>query len=323
MLNQTLEPLEVVVVDDGSTDGSASIVKRIAAYCNKVRLLSVPRVGLPTALNHAIESSNGNWIARMDADDVALPDRFQAQFDFARDHKLDIVGCNMQAFGSSKGLMRYPETHDGCQIKQLIASPLAHPAAMVRKNVFEVLMYSNQFPKAQDYDLWERAFRYGFKFGNIQKSLVRYRVHESQATQNDKDIRLDLARDIRRRSMEHFAPKLKKWEAKDVVDFLFYDKEANGEIATSIRLLINQVDKENFNILEPYIYSALLRRPGNFGNVVSMWLACAPKIKNYAALVKGLPLIGLSILGNSTRKEVLKSYGRVKSNIRRLILNVF
>lgn len=141
--------------------------------------------GLACVLNDLLSSiwlSHIEYIARMDADDISLPDRFISQITFLKQNpEVDVVGCNISEIdenSTSKGkIIRYPKTHTDCRKHFRYRDPLAHPAVMFRRCFFnKVEGYRREFRKNQDTMLWFDGFLNGCIFANVDKVLLNFRV---------------------------------------------------------------------------------------------------------------------------------------------------
>jgi glycosyltransferase involved in cell wall biosynthesis len=106
VLGQSMSDLEVIAIDDGSSDGSLAEMERIAAADARVRLVSRPNRGLVATLNEGVAAAGGEWIARMDADDVSLPERFATQLDFMQSARVDVCGSAVANFGAAPARSR-------------------------------------------------------------------------------------------------------------------------------------------------------------------------------------------------------------------------
>lgn len=178
ILAQTFTNFELLVIDDGSTDGSRGILERFAARDARVRLVSRENRGLIATLNQGLALSRADIIARMDADDIALPRRFERQVGFMKSHPgVDVCGTALvfHETGEEKYL---PEESAALQALTLFNTPVFHPTVIMRKaSVLAVGGYASTAPCAEDYDLWERMLRAGSRFANLREVLLRYRVH--------------------------------------------------------------------------------------------------------------------------------------------------
>ena len=195
ILNQTYTNFEFIIINDGSTDNTANIIReyndqRIVFIDNKTNQ------GLVSVLNYGLDIAKGKYIARMDADDISYPKRFEKQVRFLEKHdKVGIVGSWYKAFGSKNFVekkKRFPK------LKDMTNSPFAHPTVMLHKSFFDKynLRYNEQYKHAEDYELWVKASKY-MKFANIQEVLLDYRwsdsnistVHEKEQTQRAEVIK--------------------------------------------------------------------------------------------------------------------------------------
>jgi glycosyltransferase involved in cell wall biosynthesis len=187
ILGQTFRDFEFLIIDDGSTDRSLAILKRYAAQDTRIRLSSKANAGHTVRLNEMLHQARGDLIARMDADDVALPERFARQVDFLRSHpEVDLVG-GAQEHISAKGyhlfVYREPLEHREIQESALAGiCPICHPSVMMRRNaVLAVGGYRVELMPAEDFDLWLRMGERGL-LANLPEVITRYRVHESSVS---------------------------------------------------------------------------------------------------------------------------------------------
>ena len=189
MLCQTFKDFELIVLDDCSPDNAEEILD---AYDDSriVRYKGENNVGLSNVLNVGIEMARGKYIARMDSDDISLPNRLQIQVDYLEAHsEIDLVSVGMQLFGVKESVWIRERNPEKVKIEALFHSPVLHASSMWRKDSFERhgLRFRQEMVPAEDYDLWTRAMLKGLKLVNLPEVLYEYRIHEAQATvQTDK-----------------------------------------------------------------------------------------------------------------------------------------
>jgi glycosyltransferase involved in cell wall biosynthesis len=189
VLGQTFTDFEFIIIDDGSTDGTSDIVDRYASADPRLRVYRQEHARLAAALNRGIKLARGKYIARMDADDVAYPHRFERQVQFFdKRQDLAVLGGAFELVGShgQRGvIVRLPEDDAAIKSKLSSANCLAHPTVMVRKDILtEMGGYRGQFVHAEDYDLWLRiAERH--VLANLAEPILRYRFHRNQVSFQD------------------------------------------------------------------------------------------------------------------------------------------
>lgn len=184
ILNQTYEDFELIVLDDCSPDNAQEILD---TYSDPriVRHRGERNVGLANILNTGIGLARGQYIARMDSDDISLPNRLQVQVEYMESHpNVDLCSCAMQLFGAREGLWRRDADPDKVRIAALFFSPVLHASSLWRREAFEnhSLLFDQTAVPAEDYDLWCRALVAGLRLVNLPDALYRYRIREGQAT---------------------------------------------------------------------------------------------------------------------------------------------
>jgi hypothetical protein len=178
---QTFGNFEVVIIDDGSTDGSAAILAAAAARDDRYRVITQANRGLVSALNRGLAEARAPLIARLDADDVAEPERFARQVAYLRAHpEVAVVGSAIRIIdedGAFRRLQPYPCGAASVAAALLHGCALAHPAVMMRRAaVLAVGGYREAFRHAEDYDLWLRLSE-THALDNLPEPLLRYRQH--------------------------------------------------------------------------------------------------------------------------------------------------
>ncbi len=187
ILNQSFRDFELIVIDDGSTDDSAKILRTFAAQDSRVQVHSQANCGLVEALNRGFGLARGRYIARMDADDISVKDRLLWQASFLeRNPDVGVVGGAIQRIdsdGTPLEVKYYAPTD--AEIKTALfrnCCELAHPAVLIRKEVFiQTGGYRAAFIDAEDYDLWLRIAEH-CQLANLNEILLQYRVHPAQIT---------------------------------------------------------------------------------------------------------------------------------------------
>ncbi|MDH4185753.1 MAG: glycosyltransferase [Nitrospira sp.] len=178
ILGQTFTSFELIVIDDGSTDESAQVIRSVRDP--RMQVINQTNQGLSSALNRAVDVARGAYLARQDADDISLPQRFERQVDFLEAHpRYGIIGT-WADIRSENGqvVKRHAHPTESCDLKfeLLFDNPFVHSSMMVRKQVFErVGGYStDRSIRAEDYELWSRVARV-LEVANIPEVLHIYR----------------------------------------------------------------------------------------------------------------------------------------------------
>lgn len=180
ILAQTYSHLELVIVDDGSTDGSAGIVREFAARDARIRPFFTENRRAPRARNLGVASARGELIAHLDHDDIALPGRLAAQLDWMRQTGVDVCGSCAKLFGAEERLVWYPEKHADIQREFLFHCAMMNAAVLLRADIAKANPYDEQAAYG-DYELFTRlASRY--RLGNVPQVLVKTRRHARQRT---------------------------------------------------------------------------------------------------------------------------------------------
>lgn len=189
ILAQSLKDFELIIINDASADLTKEIIMSCRAKDPRIIYLeNETNLGVHETLNAGLHQARGEFIARMDADDIAEPQRLEKQVTFLRSNSDAIVcGTFLQMIdetGRVIGKRIYETTDAGIKKGILRGSPFAHPSVMIRRETLaaHALRYSGAYPYAEDYDLWLRLMSFG-KFFNLGEPLLRYRLSD-QAVKN-------------------------------------------------------------------------------------------------------------------------------------------
>lgn len=200
ILNQTFSDFEFLIMNDGSTDESVTIINsyhdpRICLAHNERNL------GLIHTLNRGMERAGGEYIARMDCDDISLPDRLSKQVALMERHpEIGVCGTWIQYFMGRDDIIRLPVNHHEIKASLPTVCPIAHPTAMLRTSLVKNngLYYSHDYPHAEDYEMWFRAAEITH-LANIPEILLKYRIHPGQICQTFIDEQLATIQRIKSR----------------------------------------------------------------------------------------------------------------------------
>jgi glycosyltransferase involved in cell wall biosynthesis len=192
---QTLRDFEAICLDDGSTDGSPSVLAAFAASDPRFRVLSPGRVGLVAALNLLREAARAPLLARFDADDAMHPRRLELQVRHLDEHPgIGAVASLVRHFPRPEvrgGNLRYEAWLNGIVTPEeiernlFVESPLPHPSVTMRAELFDRVGGYRDVGHPEDYDLWLRAWGAGFRFGKVARVLHAWRDHPRRLTRTD------------------------------------------------------------------------------------------------------------------------------------------
>jgi glycosyltransferase involved in cell wall biosynthesis len=206
ILHQTFRDYELIIINDGSTDGSAAIIERYRRADSRIRAYDQSNCGLAATLNRGLGLARGEYIARMDQDDISLNGRLAAQVAFMTAHReVGICGAWVETFDPSRRtVLQLPAENALIRSWLLFESVLPHPSVVMRRKVLSKagLFYDESCMHAEDYDLWVRASRCT-ALANVPQVLLRYRLHPSQIVRKYESEKLASARHIRHSQLEY------------------------------------------------------------------------------------------------------------------------
>jgi glycosyltransferase involved in cell wall biosynthesis len=201
LAEQTFVDYEIVAVEDGSQDNTGEILDAWAKQDQRLRVIRQSHQGIVQALNRGLRECQGGLIARMDADDVCLPERFEQQVTWMQDHpETTVAGSLVESYsqeGVSEGFAIYLEWLNSlvrnADIRReiFVESPLAHPSVIMRRSELEALGGYQEHGWPEDYDLWLRYYQAGAIFNKVPEVLLRWREHPGQLSRKDKRYSLE------------------------------------------------------------------------------------------------------------------------------------
>jgi glycosyltransferase involved in cell wall biosynthesis len=192
ILKQSFTDFEFIIIDDGSIDQSSKILNDLASKDKRIKLISQENHGLTTSLNRGLSYAKGQYIARMDADDISLTNRLELQYQFLRQNPhIGVCGTQMELFGAKNGKSTVPTSPQEINIMLLFRPPVFHPTVMIRHSILQNnnLQYDPSFVTAQDYDLWVRLSKFT-DIANLPQFLLCYRISEQQITAQKREAQL-------------------------------------------------------------------------------------------------------------------------------------
>jgi glycosyltransferase involved in cell wall biosynthesis len=189
VLSQTYTNFELIIMDDGSTDGTREIINRYADS-RIVKVFFDTNSGLIGTRNKIVNLARGKYLALLDADDRAFPERLASQVKFLEEGNADICGADHWTLNQDNGLIKpSKQRHSNSDIRALltVCSPICNPAIMGKMEIFKRFPYKKSYLHAEDYCSWVEIALAGYKFANLRDKLIIYRLHSNQTSVNHLD----------------------------------------------------------------------------------------------------------------------------------------
>jgi glycosyltransferase involved in cell wall biosynthesis len=301
VLAQTYQNWELVIINDGSTDGTENLIlnyqdKRINYLAND------GNQGIIFSLNRGLQESKGVYIARLDADDVALPDRIAKQVEFLSEN-LDYVMCGtyFQTIDSNGRLLKnvmFPTNNRDAQSHLLLHNCFCHSSIMMRSNIVKELTYDEKFQICEDYDLWNRISRTG-KILNLPVFATMYRVHDNNISTIKSEIMFTHVNKINKRILDDLGIAYSENELAVHSNALCYNASFFRP-PDNIKMLENWIEK---------LYS-YLKINGDYNAdlcykiLIEKWIVITYNSRNYKKMLfnKLMPVHPLFYMKNLVRK---------------------
>jgi glycosyltransferase involved in cell wall biosynthesis len=245
VLQQTYSIFELLIIDDCSTDNTLKIAESFQdARINIIK--KEKNSGYTNSLNLGIKFAKGKYIARMDGDDVSLPERFEKQVAFLEKNADTIVcGCWYQILGTEQ-IIKKPTQHEKIKLEMLRESAIGHPTAMLRNSILQEnkILYDTNFEPAEDYNLWVRLLAFG-KFANIDEVLFLYRNHDSQISETSKNRQRKLGTESRWKMLNYLKLNLSINEEKSYKKIYSFTDKFTFQDIKIILILLKKLSIQN------------------------------------------------------------------------------
>ena len=293
ILNQTYNNFEFIIIVDGDCE-DIKIVKEYSDDRIKI-IKNEKNMGLPTSLNIGIENSSGEYIARMDSDDIAISNRLEIQLNYMEKHKnIDISGMFVKTFGDEvKDIINSLYDFESIKCQIFYSTTLIHPSVMIRRKFLldNNLKYNDHFKYSQDFDFWSRCSRFG-NIAVIPKFGLNYRVHKNQISTAKKEQQLEYFKEILLNNLQ-----------------LFYSEDESLKKLNSILILNGKIELnvDNYKELSDFIDELIQ-------------LNLKLKIFNFKKFKKNLYYRYFSLIVKN--KQINKKEIFANKNIRKKIYNI-
>lgn len=232
IMGQTYTNLEILCINDGSTDETGSILEKYAAQDRRIRVIhNESNIKLIQTLNKGIELSNGEYIARMDADDITAYNRIEVEIKYMLSNpQVDIVSCGLWVISEKGDIISKLIPRQFCAAACLFASffyvPIGHPELLIRTSLLKQNHYLNEAYAlhVEDYELWSRLLRNGYILHNINAILHYFRINTQSVSRKHTELQDNNFMECARR---HY--------------FIYCKKSYSAEI---IRVMVNRIDNK-------------------------------------------------------------------------------
>ena len=258
ILAQTFTDFEFIIIDDGSTDSTCAIVEsysdsRIRFFKNEHNL------GVAATLNRGLDLARGEYIARMDADDISLPTRFEKQAAYMDEHPdVVVLATNVRIIG--KNIKAWPSSHTNAELKvdMLFNCCLCHPTVMMRADIIRhnQILYDDSFNKMEDYELWDRLIQ-KWDFACLRNIEYLYRIHGSQVSKVKNDELFNQYIELKIRMLKRLDMDTQNIGFKSFVAYCFEKNELTITEKNELRNYLLQIAHQN-TILKQYDNEILL-----------------------------------------------------------------
>ncbi len=304
ILNQTYKDFEFIIVNDNPLRiENRVLLNDYASKDKRIRLIeNVTNLGLTKSLNIAVKSAKGEFIARMDADDISLPQRFEKQIVLMQNNPdCDYTASDAIIFSKGKEdiLRKTPKDNNELARFLFTSNPICHPSVIIKsQSVNQEHMYDEECLKSQDYELWLRFFVGGKKYIGLTEPLIKYRMSDQQISTKQVD------------SQALFASLAKK---KTLISYL---KKIGFKRSLNHRCLIDNIiqcinNKKNFDYIDKtIIFYLFMSKNRSIIETISMFIK---SIFKYKIRIRHSAILVLSIFttrynGNNISKEIKSLY---------------
>ncbi|MEY8847713.1 glycosyltransferase family 2 protein [Psychroserpens sp. XS_ASV72] len=302
ILNQTYTDFKLLVLNDNSTDSTPEILERIKRNDKRVEIIHKSQnVGPANLRNEGIEKAQTEFIALMDADDIALPTRFEKQMDaFNSNPEIGVCGTWFTVFGDKKEkILRHAVDHEKLKVQFLSSCGIGNPTVMFKKSILGDVRFEHQYVPAEDYGLWSQLLT-RTKFHNIPESLLRYRWHPGNISQTKQENLRKSEVLIKKRQLKHLGISEDDERIDSYLNAVSLKRQQSPEelmqTIESSKALI-QLNQElhvyETSIFENHIQTTIIR---SIRNAEEYNMALYGFLKNESGYFKSIPFIDKVVL---------------------------
>lgn len=250
--NQTFKDWELIAINDCSKDSTLSILEKYASSDERIKIYTNEvNLRLPASLNKGLTFARGKYIARIDADDIALPDRLEKQYQFMEAHPdVALSSCRFMTlkngvYCSGGGGTRCD--NEFVKARLLLTNPVFHPGVIAKATVMKELQYSTNVTCTEDLELWTRVVKAGYKIQLQPEYLMIYRLHEKQITQTSMERQHKEVAKIHEDYFSYFLETMSKEQAEFCINGLYFREKIDINKFCEFYKWIKTVNKKKKN----------------------------------------------------------------------------
>ena len=259
VLNQTFTEWEFIIINDCSTDNTPKILDEYALKDERIKVhTNETNLRLPSSLNKALSLAKGKYIARMDADDICMPDRLQKQYDFMEANPtVDLSSCRFMTLKNglyASGGCGGKDDNNSIKALLLVTNPILHPGIIAKAEVIKELGYDKNFTCTEDMELWTRFVLNNKKVEILSEYLMIYRLHDKQITETTLDKQRNEVIKIQKNYLSELLKPMTKEQEEFYINGVYFRRNTNiskfiefYKWAKSANNKTNNFDKEALN----------------------------------------------------------------------------
>ena len=270
IIHQTYKNWELLIINEfGSNEEGKRIINRYAAIDSRIRLIqNSERLGIAESLNEGLRQAKGEYIARMDGDDISLPKRIEKQVGFMEENKnILLCGVQVEVFGSEKWDWKLETYSAQIRTDVLLYSPCVHPTILFRRDIIDKynVFYNKEYKASEDYDFFTRVLEFG-DIANLKEVLFKYRLYSTNATYINNNIGFKIYSDVMERQFHKLGLDFSRQEV-DLLSVHYSLKGLEGVEVLEKMVALDLLLKKIFYVLynkdkksAPYLFKTLHRR---------------------------------------------------------------
>ena len=263
VLGQSFRDFELIIINDCSTDSTSEILARYAELDSRVKVhTNEQNLRLPSSLNKAISLAEGKYIARMDADDICMPDRFEKQYAFMEANTdVALSSCRFMTLKNgviSSGGCGGKSDNESIKALLLVTNPILHPGIIARAEVIRSLGYDKSFTCTEDMELWSRFVMAGHKVEIQSEYLMIYRLHDKQITETTRERQRGEVIAIQKRYYGDLLECMSEEQEKFYINGIYFCDDTDVDKLCKFLCFLKKANRKARKLENDAIYYAML-----------------------------------------------------------------